>query len=259
MLKNARAWVLVLGMTLSCATFAAGDPTMHEVYEAAQAGRLSQAQQMIEQVLRDHPASAKAHYVAAEVYAKEGRLAAARQELTTARSLQPGLAFASPQSVQALERQLSGSRAFGATGGEGVARSSFPWGTVLLLVGAGLVLWAVFRRRSIVAPPAYYPGAASGGGYGPGGYGGPGMAGGGLGSGIAGGLASGLAVGAGVVAGEELARHFLDPNHASGGIIPSADAAVPPENGDMGGNDFGISDGGSWDDGGGSFGGDDWS
>jgi hypothetical protein len=82
-----------------------------------------------------------------------------------------------------------------------------------------------------------------------------------MGSGIAGGLASGLAVGAGVVAGEELAHHFLDGGHREGGVIPSADAAEPGySNSDMGGNDFGANDPGSWDDGGGGGGGgDDWS
>jgi len=132
---------------------------------------------------------------------------------------------------------------------------------------AGGLLVMLFRRRT---PYANYPVAGPGGpgvggaptGYGPGGapgYGPPPM-GSGLGSGIAGGLASGLAVGAGVVAGEELAHHFLDGGRREGGVIPSADAAEPHSNSDMGGNDFGANDPGSWDDGGGSGGGgDDWS
>jgi uncharacterized protein len=86
-----------------------------------------------------------------------------------------------------------------------------------------------------------------------------------MGSGIAGGLASGLAVGAGVVAGEELAHHFLDGNR-EGGVAPSGNEYPPANpNGDVGGNDFGLNDGGSsWDDGGsggdsgGGGGGDDW-
>jgi hypothetical protein len=86
-----------------------------------------------------------------------------------------------------------------------------------------------------------------------------------MGSGIAGGLASGLAVGAGVVAGEELAHHFLDGNR-EGGVAPSGNDYPPANpNGDVGGNDFGLNDGGSsWDDGGsggdsgGGGGGDDW-
>ena len=69
-------------------------------------------------------------------------------------------------------------------------------------------------------------------------------------------------MGAGVVAGEELAHHFLDgrEGHNAQGFIPSADAAESG-NGDMGGNDFGMSDpGGGWDDGGGGGdGGGDWS
>jgi hypothetical protein len=82
-----------------------------------------------------------------------------------------------------------------------------------------------------------------------------------MGSGIAGGLASGLAIGAGVVAAEEVARHFLD---RPDGALP-ATVEPTPANGDMGGNDFGVSDTSSWDDGGGSAdadfggGGGDWS
>jgi hypothetical protein len=83
-----------------------------------------------------------------------------------------------------------------------------------------------------------------------------------MGSGIAGGLASGLAVGAGVVAGEELARHFLDRD---GNPVPAPSGNEYPSNpnADLGGNDFGLNDGNSWDDGGsggdsGGGGGDDW-
>ncbi len=64
---------------------------MNQIYEAAAAGHLDQAQQMITQVLADHPTSAKAHYVQAELYAKEGKNALARAELGTAERLNPGL------------------------------------------------------------------------------------------------------------------------------------------------------------------------
>ena len=46
---------------------------------------------MITQVLADHPTSAKAHYVQAELYAKEGKTSLARAELGTAERLNPGL------------------------------------------------------------------------------------------------------------------------------------------------------------------------
>jgi hypothetical protein len=254
----------------------AADPTVDQIYQAAKAGHLDQAQTLMDQVLKDHPTSSKAHYVQAELYAREGNPGLARSELARAEQLDPGLTKENPEAVQKLKAELGlvrhsgGERPF-VTGG--VPAAHFPWGTVLILALVVGVFWMLFRRRTYgqypagVAPmggpvgPGYGPG---GGGYGPGGYG-PG--GGGIGSSVAGGLAGGLAAGAGIVAGEELAHHFLD-----GGSRPVA----PPEsedaswnqnaNSDMGGNDFGVNDPGSWDDsgggggdgGGGGGGGDDW-
>ena len=250
---------------LSSPVLAQADPTMNQIYEAAAAGHLDQAQQMITQVLADHPNSAKAHYVQAELYAKEGKTSMARVELGIAERLNPGLTSFSPRSVQELKSQL-GLSARGPTGqpvSDTARERSFPWGALLIGVVVVALLMMVFRRRNTYA--SYPPGAGPGmggapGGYGPG-YGSPPM-GGGIGSGIAGGLASGLAVGAGVVAGEELAHHFLDGGRRDGGVIPAADASeAPTSNNDMGGADFGANDSGSWDDGGGlgGGGGDDWS
>lgn len=264
------AATVTFAIGIASPAFADSDPTMDQIYTAAAGGHLDQAQQMISQVLADHPTSAKAHYVQAELYAKEGKTALARSELSTAEQLKPGLPFANPRSVQELKAQL-GLRA-GAIG-QTVIRSvpaepRFPWGTVLILAGVVGILWLVFRRRNTyVQYPAAGPGVGGAPGapgtYGPGGYGPAPMGGGGIGSGIAGGLASGLAVGAGVVAGEELAHHFLDGGRSSGGgVIPPAEAGDSGfSNSDMGGSDFGVNDPGSgWDDGGsGGGGGDDWS
>ena len=57
-------------------------------------------------MLADHPSSARAHYVQAELYAKEGKTSLARSELATAEQLKPGLPFANPRSVQELKAQL---------------------------------------------------------------------------------------------------------------------------------------------------------
>jgi len=259
------AAAVTFAVTITSPAFADADPTVDQIHAAAAGGHLDQAQQMISQVLVDHPTSAHAHYVQAELYAREGKTALARSELGVAEQLKPGLPFVNPRSVQELKAQLG----LG-TGGvhPTVIRSvpdapRFPWGTVLILAGVVAILMMVFRRRN---PPVQYPAAGPGmggapGNYGPGGYG-PGPMGGGIGSGIAGGLASGLAVGAGVVAGEELAHHFLDGGRG-GGVIPPAEAGESgPSNSDMGGADFGVNDPGSgWDDGGGSGGdgGGDWS
>ena len=270
----ATALTVAMSFSVPVLADAAADPTVHQIYEAAQAGHFDQAQQMMDQVLKDHPKSAKAHYVQAELYAKEGKTALARTELAQAETFDPGLTHENPRSVQALKSQLGlapratqSPHVIGMTSAP--AAPHFPWGTVLVLVLAVGALWMLFRRRSGYAQyPAGAPATAGGPGYGgPGGYGGygpGGPAGGGIGSGIAGGLASGLAVGAGVVAGEELAHHFLDGGRREGTVLPPAEGDwQQSSNSDMGGTDFGVNDSGSWDDssggGGGGGGGDDWS
>lgn len=261
-MNNFRTLALVLLLACAGPALAQSDPTPQQVYEAARSGHLAEAQQMISQVLRDHPSSAEAHYVAAQVDARAGNRAEARQQLATAEQLKPGLPFlTSRESLRTLQAQLAeGPRSPAFTvpySRPRPAGGGIPWGAIIL-VGAGIaVVWMVMRRRAAAysqySNGAVVPGGAPPPGYGPG-YG-PGM-----GSGIAGGLASGLAVGAGVVAGEELARHFLDSDRPVGNaIVPPAGAEEANPNPDMGGNDFGVSDPGSWDDsagGGDSFGGD---
>src|SRR6184192_1739235 len=99
MLKRMTApLVLVFAMACAHPVLAAGaEPTLHQVYEAAQTGHLDQAQQMMNQVLRDHPKSARAHYVEAELSARSGNIARARQELAAAQELDPALSFAKPE------------------------------------------------------------------------------------------------------------------------------------------------------------------
>src|SRR5450631_36786 len=204
------ATVLTLAVSFSppVRADAAADPTVHQIYEAADAGQLDQAQQMMDQVLRDHPKSAKAHYVQAELYAKEGKAALGRAELGQAEELEPGLPHENPRSVQALKAQLgAGVRTTQSPHvmnfGGPPAPSHFPWGTALIVVLVVGLVWMLFRRRSTYSQ---YPAGGSpvmgggpgtyGGPGGPAGYGGGGAPmGSGMGSGIAGGLASGLAVG----------------------------------------------------------------
>jgi uncharacterized protein len=263
------AWAIVLACTAPA--WAQSDPTASQIYEATRSGHLAQAEQMVNQVLRDHPRSAKAHYVAAEVYAKAGDLSTARSELASAEALQPGLPFARPASVAELRAQLSEGRSIGRA--PGVVRPSIPWGLIVAIIGGVALVFLFMRRRAAYSQypgtlPATGPGMPPGSGpypYGP--YGPGGVAPYGGGSGIMGNLATGLAIGAGVAAGEEVVHRVLDPSH--GGAIPPANAgelerAPPAENSDMGGSDFGVSDPGSWDDSswggdaGGGDGGGDW-
>jgi uncharacterized protein len=257
-------------LILACALPAlAADPSSQQIYQALRSGNVAEAQQMMAQVLRDHPQSGKAHYVAAEIDARAGNYGLARQELQTAQSLEPGLPFANPRSVRELQLQL-GEASGAAVARQPVRASHSPrFGLFLLLIGAAVVLWLVLRRRAAAMGYRQYPGQYPGGfppgappgGYGPGGYGPGGYPGGympGGGSGIMGSVASGLALGAGVAAGEELVEHMTGggSNAGGGGFVPPAQAEqMPDPNADMGGNDFGLNDPGSWDDGSGGGGG----
>lgn len=236
---------------------AADDPSLRDIYEAANNGHLLQAQQMIGRVLADHPGSAKAHYVAAELDARQGQVAGAREQLATAERLAPGLPFAKPDATAALRAQLGqvAVPSVREVQTAGPARPGMPFGLMFgLLIGVVILLVMLARNRQS-ATTTYAP-AYSGGGYGPAGgvaqNGGVMPGGGGVGSGIGGGLASGLAVGAGVVAGEALAHHFLDGGLRERAIDPSPNAGLVDRddlrgNANMGGNDFGITDS-SWDD-----------
>ncbi len=95
MFKRIRVSLLaLLALAMAGLAFADSDATPHQIFEAAQSGHLAEAQQMIDQVLRDHPQNAKAHFIASELDARIGDLAAARQQLATAKQLDPTLGFA---------------------------------------------------------------------------------------------------------------------------------------------------------------------
>jgi uncharacterized protein len=263
MFKRARvSLIAVLAFGVAGVAFADTDATPHQIYEAAQAGRLAEAQKMVDQVLLDHPQSATAHFVAAEVAARIGDFATARQQLATAKQLDPAEHFANARALSELQRQLAGIR--GGVPSASVQpfapavahRSAVPWGLIIILAIGAFVLFSIFRGRAqraaysqtygpggpgLIAPGN--PGTQPGYGYGPG-YPPPG------GSGLMGNLASGLAIGAGVAAGEELVRHVID-GHSPGNVPPDSNFNDPPQNQDMGGNDFGTSDSSSWGDSGG--------
>lgn len=256
----------------------ADEPSLHQVYQAAEAGKLIEAQTMMHEVLKSHPNSGKAHFVEAELLAKQGQRQQAETELATAERLAPGLPFAKPEAVQRL-KGLTGSsqsaRQAAAPSFQAPApanETAVPWG--MLLIGLGLIAFIIFAVR-LMSRRNVIPNSADGRlvGAGPGnvspaygqpmppyGAGGVGPAGGGLGSSLMSGLATGAAVGAGVVAGEALMHHFMDgrgEGHPQSQPINSGLSSADTSLDEMGGADFGVSDTSSWDDssGGGS---DDW-
>jgi len=291
-----RRFVAALMFALAFALSATGghalaaEPSMQEVYQAAQSGNFQAAQRMMDEVLRAHPNSGKAHFVQAEIYAKQGLVNRAKAELATAEQLDPGLSFEKPEAVQSLKTYLASGATQVKQVGVSYVKPSFPWGWViggLALMGA-LLYFAFGRNKQAAQAPMPMGGAGPAPTFGRGFGNNPlppaGPAGavpqqqamgypqpppvGGMGSGLLGSLATGAAVGAGVVAGEALMHRVLgDGHHDSGsaGIVPPAYAAQPDPSWDspaqqpfdMGGQNFGVNDASSWDDGSIDFGGDD--
>lgn len=272
--KTVISLMLLASLGFADVSSAAEDPTLHQVYEAAQAGRLNEAQGMMDKVLRDHPNSAKAHFVEAELLAKQGQLTSAGSELNTAERLAPGLSFAKPQAVENLKNRIASSHTAAQLPPSSQAirteaSSGIPWG--MLLLGVGLIAAIAYfarsmgRRNATYIPAGNSPGyAPQGNGSGPGAYGAGGMAtplgpsSAGIGSGIMGGLATGAALGAGMVAGEALMHHFTDGNRSGVSAPPPVAETWDSSANNMGGSDFGVADSASWDDSSGG-GGDDWS
>lgn len=265
----------------------AAEPSIADIYTAAEAGKLSSADAMIAQVLAAHPDSAKAHFVHAELLAKEGKLAAAKSEYLKANELAPGLPFAKPQAVAGLLERIdptSGART--ADRGTPKAPAAAPVessgmgtpakvGILLLMIAAG-----VFMFRKLVpgrgatgtgaapampaapvqpapghayasGPQGYAPAAPAG--YGPVAAAAPAHAAGGLG----GALMTGAAAGLGALAVGEAVRHFShqeartpDNPERRGDASAFGNNLGPDIDADMGGSDFGILDPGSWNDGG---------
>lgn len=272
------AWLVTSGLAM-----AQSEPSMSQIYSTAQAGKLDDAQVMVQQVLLSHPKSAKAYFVQAELYARQGRLDRARESFANAEKFAPGLPFAKPEAVQALRSQLAAKPAAHSVATPAVSyaapqapvQSFTSWALPLLLAGGVIAAaYFYFRRRApepYAQQPAYanpnglsgpqtfgsgggamqaaypQPGAAQPG-Y-PQGY--PQQAGTGLGGRIMGGVATGLAVGAGVMAAEAIGRNLIGGhNNASAQPDKSSNNNFEPiaTNTDMGGSNFGINDT-SWDDG----------
>ncbi len=273
-------WLVAAALAASAGwAMAQAEPSLNQVYATAQAGKLDEAQVMIQQVLVSHPKSAKAFFVQAELYARQGRIDRARESLATAEQLSPGLAFAKPEAVSALHAQLTAKPLAKAAPSAAVnhaapaaASSGNSWAIPLLLAGGVMVAgYFIFRRKTpqAQAQPQHYAnqnpltgqqsfGAGGAGAMQPAGYYPPQQTGSGLGGRIMGGVATGLAVGAGVMAAEAIGKSLMGDHRSSGSSLDSNsnnDYQPVNSNPDMGGANFGVNDGGSWDDGGSADGG----
>jgi hypothetical protein len=232
------------------------EATLPEVYQAIESGQLAKADAMMQEVLKNHPNSGRAHYMASELYLKEGKLDAARSAFVQAENLAPGLPFAQPDSVQRLQAQLRAGTAPGNVNTNAGASSIFTspvfWILIAILV-AGVIFFMRKRQQPVEVynvPTANgpYPGAPGAPGTYPPGY--PGAPASGMGGGLMGSLATGAALGAGMVAGEALASHLMGGNQRPNPNLNNDFNQVGGQAPDAA--NFGVNDASSWDDGGSS-------
>jgi len=150
--------VFALALSLATRAFADPDPPLSQVAEEAKSGNLEIAQQLVAQILREQPRSARAHYVNAELYAAQGNPKMGQRELDAARELEPGLSFATAESVRALQGKLAREAYIPADSSPAQGDPRFPWG--VLVVGVVVALATVLRmiparkeERSEPLPP----------------------------------------------------------------------------------------------------------
>jgi uncharacterized protein len=161
--------LLFLTVCFTAPAFAEEDATMHQVYLAAEAGKFDEAQSMMDKVLSDHPNSAKAHFVEAELLARQGLFSNAGVELNTAESLQPGLPFAKPQVLQNLRSRIASASNGAIQSNMASQNTTFNvknrQPSILLILGIGLILLLIgymSRRNSWVTPANIYSSNAPG-------------------------------------------------------------------------------------------------
>ncbi|PKY09954.1 hypothetical protein B1757_11695 [Acidithiobacillus marinus] len=217
---------------LIVAPVAWAEPSVTQVTQAIQSGRLDQAQNMMQEVLKAHPHSAEAQYLEAQVLARQGQWSGAAAALQKAEQLAPGMPFVKPQILQKFQKEVK-SHQSGAQ--QTAAAKKGTWGSALVFFIGLILLIAVIamflRRRRQNAQLMYRGGPVQGpfagmnGGYGPGGpgsgyphgpMGGMPQQGGGLGSSLASGIATGVGVGAGLAAGQALAGSLFGDHGAAG-------------------------------------------
>jgi len=257
----------ILAVALALVALAAWAlPTLEQVQDEVRLGHLSNAESMMHEVVTQRPGSARAHYVYAEVLARNGKFAEATEQARLARQSDPQITFTDPAKFTAFEQLLAReSRSAVGRGSSAGAMPAVPaprapapatsagglpgWAWGALLAVAALMLWRGFSRSRAAAagagmagtgmanpsanagvnpgvPPAYSPYGPNGA-YGPAGV--PGARSGMMGTGLA--AAGGFA--AGMLADELMHRHrdgttpgALDNLGPSGAVPEFSDPAA---------------------------------
>ena len=177
---------------LACAV-AWAVPSVQQVQTEVQKGNYAQAETMMSEVVDAKPASAKAHYLYAEILAHNGNFAKATEQAEKAKQLDPDIKFTQPEKFQAfqklLEREqkpvqrsqasnsvLDAPAAAAPLRTQSAGISSWVWLAALGVVG--YLLWRGFSRSKAAAsssnaygtsgtvPTTGYTAAPTGGSYG---------------------------------------------------------------------------------------------
>ena len=171
--------ILLLALLILAPLAAAAD-SPKDVQALIARGDYPGAEALLRNAIAEHPQSAKAHYVLAEVLAHEGNIGEAKTEASKAATLDPGTHFTDPAKFQAFQRKLNEALApaanirttaapvrNGETGqparGEGGSSNLLK----ILAIGAGIALIASLwmrRKRADDGPLAGYPSAQPSGG-----------------------------------------------------------------------------------------------
>ncbi len=249
-------------------------PTVQQVEAEVQQGHTVRAETMMGEVVAAKPDSARAHYVYAEILARNGKFKLAAEEEAKARQIDPDARFADPAKVLAFEQlldreQLGVSRSAAAPAQQvSVAPMGVParsagipsWVWMAALAAIAFFLWRGLSRSRVAAGSALagsgaMPPYAGGQTMNPAAPYGSGMQ---AGSGL---LGTGMAVAGGVAGGmliDELLHRRNGAGNPAGGemfgsgstsAMPGSDAATELESRPV---DFGNGNGNDWDSGGGS-------
>ena len=127
------------------ATTAFAEPSFNQIQDLIGRQQYAAAEQGLEQIIKNHPNSAKAFYSMAQAQAGLGNLDKARYALDKATGLDPTLSFASSSQVQSLREALTPQ----VTKIEKVEESHWLRNSliVILLAGFGYAVYAYAKRR----------------------------------------------------------------------------------------------------------------
>jgi predicted Zn-dependent protease len=80
--------------------------SLQEAESAVQQGHFGRAEALIQHVIAGYPENPRAHYLYAELLARDGKIAAAADEARAARRLDPGIRFTDPANFHVFEAML---------------------------------------------------------------------------------------------------------------------------------------------------------